>query len=624
MNHSKPHPPEPEILPSLPALRDVWSRSTAKYRTRSSLLLFVNLVLFAALCCFTFWLRTGCYFPPAYDGYYEIFRNTFHITGDAQVTMYDLLMKPISLKLVPMQAIVIGLLIASLVSTPILITILYRLPAAIPFCLLVGAFAVMPWLGMTLVLSCVIASAWRSKIKFRFAAALLALIPVSIYFFTASQQYAGPVDVLTPPIERGLVVVPLLLAAIASCVFMACVLTIAKIVDYRPGAIAPLLLVMFLGPWLIFSFKVGRDELHYRFLEQTFGPQSREYLADTDAGAAIRNVAFKLWIEHPEPRPTIDSLQDRVRNFFETQLDPIETRDIQKAVQNQSLDLLTAYAQEQWRIVRACQTFLEDFPESRYCSCVLFIMGRALSMRIDLAAFRQSGKIRFYSDFPNQASKETWNTLLENYPNSPLADVARYHLALLASREGKIDPAIRYLQQITVPLAGPVSQSNAIEPHQIFENLLKKKTPEHSLILAYSEYPLKAARLLSLLQENRDPLTGDAALIAYLNCDPRHPNYFQNLQEIIERFPQCKLLDNIQVQLTLQLNEPTARIRRLEQLLGQYPGGDAQPEILYQLGKTCIDAGQLAEARKYFDRILDEYPNSSYAAASRHRWPSTQ
>ena len=38
---------------------------------------------------------------------------------------------------------------------------------------------------------------------------LLGLVPVGVYFFTASLRHAVPVDLLTPPIERGLVMAPL-------------------------------------------------------------------------------------------------------------------------------------------------------------------------------------------------------------------------------------------------------------------------------------------------------------------------------------------------------------------------------------------------------------------------------
>ncbi len=228
-----------------PHMTDVWSRTSSTYRVRAILLLGADMLLFGALCSFMFWLRTGWEFPPTYPRYGAMLWETMNISGSGQITPQDLLMKPISLKLVPMQAVVIGLTIASLVSIPILISILYRWPYSMPFCGMVAFLAVMPWLGATLVLSCMVAAYCRVKLRFRYISALLGLVPIGIYFFTASQRYAAPADILTPPLEEGLVIVPLLLSAVGSCALMALVLLIAYIVDYRPGAVAPVLAVMF-------------------------------------------------------------------------------------------------------------------------------------------------------------------------------------------------------------------------------------------------------------------------------------------------------------------------------------------------------------------------------------------
>ncbi len=132
-------------------------------------LLIANMALFGGMCCFMYWLRYGWPFPPTHEEYLANFQNTLNFAGHVQITLHDLFMQPISLQLVPMQSVVIGLLIASLVSIPILVSILYRLRSSIPFCVMVSVLAVMPWLGVTLLLSCLIAAYSRVKLKFRFA-----------------------------------------------------------------------------------------------------------------------------------------------------------------------------------------------------------------------------------------------------------------------------------------------------------------------------------------------------------------------------------------------------------------------------------------------------------------------
>jgi len=69
---------------------------------------------------------------------------------------------------------------------------------------------------------------------------------------------------------------------------MAIVLTIARLVNYRPGAIAPLMAIMFATPVVLFETKVGRDELSYRLLERDFGPNSRDcFVSHVDAEKMI-------------------------------------------------------------------------------------------------------------------------------------------------------------------------------------------------------------------------------------------------------------------------------------------------------------------------------------------------
>ncbi|NIP85187.1 MAG: hypothetical protein GTO03_06360, partial [Planctomycetales bacterium] len=99
----------------------------------SIVLLVVNVLLFAALGCFAFWLRTGVAFAPAIENYGPTLAEIFDPSRDTQVTLGSLLTFPISVEEVPMQIVILGLLLAALVSIPILVSILYRFPACLPF-----------------------------------------------------------------------------------------------------------------------------------------------------------------------------------------------------------------------------------------------------------------------------------------------------------------------------------------------------------------------------------------------------------------------------------------------------------------------------------------------------------
>ena len=97
---------------------DVWSRTKRKYRRRSVILLLLNACLFVGLGSFTYWLRTGePYWPFAAAGYGQRLWETFNPIAENPVTLSDFLLFPISLEHVPLQIVVVGLLLATLISS---------------------------------------------------------------------------------------------------------------------------------------------------------------------------------------------------------------------------------------------------------------------------------------------------------------------------------------------------------------------------------------------------------------------------------------------------------------------------------------------------------------------------
>ena len=94
------------------------------------------MLLFVGLCCFSFWVRTGTFWVLGEPDYGEILATTFMPRGEA--TLANFVQFPISLDEVPLHGVVVGLLLASLVSVPILIAILYRFASALPFILVVA------------------------------------------------------------------------------------------------------------------------------------------------------------------------------------------------------------------------------------------------------------------------------------------------------------------------------------------------------------------------------------------------------------------------------------------------------------------------------------------------------
>jgi hypothetical protein len=388
-----PHPPPSDAfathkdggLPSsAPAeWMDVWSRSGSKYRVRAVVLMLANILLFAGVGCFAFWLRSGEMFAPARDGYVDLVVHTFRGVGAAEVSLGSLLVEPISIQDVPIQIAVVGLLIAALISIPILVAILYRLWSSLPLIAVVGFLAVMPWLAVTLLGSCVLASVRPFRTRYRFMSALIGLVPAIVYLTLA---WSGTTDAVVgriDPVDRIKFVAPWVLAIVASAVVFALVLAIARVVDYRPGAVTPLLAVMFVLPVALFEFHVGRDELYYRLLEG----REQAYFTEVEASAQWEHAALLAWQQHPLPRPSREAVRqvEEEKWLFEltTDIGPRQTE-------------LTRHQTE---LALRCDQFHRHFPASRYTPNALFLKARALDRRVDIVEFKATKWIRFTTTF---------------------------------------------------------------------------------------------------------------------------------------------------------------------------------------------------------------------------------
>ena len=586
--------PAPAVPPdgTTEPIVDVWSRSGTKYRTRAVVLFIVNLLLFVGLGLFAYWLRTGIVFAPAHEGYATAFAQTFRPSADTTITPSTLLTYPISIEEVPMQIVILGTLLAALVSIPILVSILYRFPACLPFLAVVAFVAMMPWLAITLAGSCVLASVRRFRFQFRYASALLGLVLVIIYFYGASRKVSPPVEVIENPTDRIKFIAPWILATVGSCVLMGFVLLIARMVNYRPGAIAPLLAVTFLIPTGLFEYYVGRDELHYRILEHDFGPGS-DLFAGRNVAEEFEHTVQLDWMSRTDPKPPRDAIERTIEQLWLLQLE------------NRS------------ETARHVDWFCKHYPDSRYAVNALYLKGRALDMRVDQTAFRQHRMVRFYDDFPSQASRHTWLMVVENGPGTPMAAVALYRLAVLDIRAGDIDSAQTRLRNLLETFDQPTQRPQPTTPS--IEKVLGRKPVEASLGVPRKRVILKARRLRSLLADNNDPLYGYEPVVRLFHLDPKDDRYRENLTSLLDQYPQAQISDNLELEIALATPNPTERIALMEACVQAHQQGDALPEALYRLGEAYSQADRPEDARTAYNRILTDHAESVWHSQAEER-----
>jgi len=580
---------------------EVWQWTKPKYRLRALLLLLINAVLFAGLGCFALWLRTGQYVLASSEKYWQEWWKAFDPTSEQQRTLIDYLLYPIPVDQVPLMLIIVGLVLASLTAVPILVSMLYRFPFSLIFTLIIGFVALLPWLAITVTFCCFLAR-WRPlRFSFHYATALISLLPLLAYYALATR--GAPAAQVLPLVETAKLYVPWVSAVVAACVAMAVVLTIAKLVNYRPGAIAPLLAVMFAIPVVLFEAKVGRDELYYRLLEAGFGPASRTHFVDNvDASAAIRRLAQSRLEQIDDPRATPEAVREQVALEWQLQL----TSGV--------------FALYQHEAVAACDAFRTRFPRSRYIPNTLYIEGRAIDMRIDQEFFRKRAMLRYYNDFPSAVSKPVWQELHERFSRSPLSTVATLRLAMLEARAGNVDRAIELLNTLIAWRherdGSQETQASAGGWRAYFAKLPASGT----LGVDSGAVVQEGRKLRHLLANNRDPHQRDRALVRLLSFDPRHAMYRGNLKslraDIQKRYPLTMLGDNLDV--LIASTEPSRSLRiaaldRCVQDLLEQTASDALPQARYELGLAYKEDNRPAEARELFEQARQYHRDSPWA-----------
>jgi len=591
----------------------VWARWGETYRTRAAILLGINVLLFIGVGVFAYWLRSGVVFAPLMDGYFAELARTLFPSGAHSITLGDLLLDPISIEDVPMQIPIVGLLLAALISIPILVSILYKFWSALPFIAVVGLVALMPWLAITLLFSCVIASVKPFRSSFRFTSALLGLVPATIYLILASagtvEAFAGRLD----PIERMKFIAPWVFAIVAAALAFAIVLTLARLVKHRPGVIAPLLAIMFTIPVVLFEVNVGRDELYYRLLED----HSEWAFADIDTSRGLEEAVRHAYWTQPLPKRSYEQIRESVTQTWQFELasDLAPRRTV-----------LTRHKED---YVRRCDSFLVDFAQSRYSPNVLYLKARALDMRVDEAEFLKTRWIRFYDDFPNDKSEESWRVLLENVPReSPLRAVATLRIAQLDTRHNRIERAVAKLGEIIADFDTDPRGDPADNPPLPLIGVLDRQSPEASLHIPLQRMILEAHSLLDLLKENNDPVFGydpicgspfdrSADQIGMLHLDPRSAGFVAALEGLKTRYRRCELEDNIDLAIAKAQADPNRAVALLDHLVQRFSGGDAAAEALFRLGVAYQRTSRPEEARDSLKRLILEFPDSIWARQAR-------
>ncbi|MDP6633806.1 MAG: hypothetical protein QGG42_02830 [Phycisphaerae bacterium] len=345
-----------------------------------------TLAVFASINAFWQFLSTGQWinYSP------EAFRR------DLAVPLGQMLLSPLSIFNYPWMTLVTGFILAVVIFVPILVAVLHRLWLAMVFVVIVAVLGHAPVLAGALVIGCVLTSRTPLRSDTPFLAVLLGLVPVAVYLYLFGLSLVSEAAVL--PLQRGVAGAPFLIALLSASLVCGFALSVARVSGYRQWVIWPVIMILMSGPMTVFYFGVGTDELEYSLITSRLAPGDSIYKTQS-----LANM-----------RRDEDSGGLTGEGLFNAVTGSLKTRRV--------------------KLIGACREFVARYPDSQRAPAVLWVAAQCHSLRISRPALRD-GRVMYYASHLSNASRGTWEKLVNEYRKSRQAALAHWRLGQLALRE---------------------------------------------------------------------------------------------------------------------------------------------------------------------------------------------
>ncbi len=447
---------------------------------RGTIFLAVNLLVFVALNAFRHYLATGHWADFSIAAY----------RADLSTPLGRCLQFPLPVDMYPWMIAVTAGLLAGVIFVPLMVSVMYPAPVAPLFIAVVATVGHCPGLALAIAAGCVLTAATPLRSDLPFVAILVGLIPVELYFYFLA--FAGVKLVTMKPMLQLLYAVPFFGAIALAVVASTIVLWLARHTGNRPGVVWPVLAVLLAVPVVIFYDRVGADELHYSVIVRSLGP----------GDSLLPEEALAAW-KHQTNNQGLSG----------------------EALVNQLNDELDLRRN---RMARQCEEFLARFPSSKRVAEVLWVEGQARSTQ--LVRHKLDGKkglIEYSATWPLPTSATCWGRLIEQYPQSGSAAVARWRLGQLAARRGQFDEALEALTQALPRLVGAAARQEG------------RRNPLGTirLVVPTADYcqgaHFEASKLISLIRRNEAARPRE--LTEYLEANPCETDAPRRLPELRRR-----------------------------------------------------------------------------------------
>ncbi len=531
-------------------------------RPRSKLrwcaIVLLNLLLLAGAGEFWQYLHSGKWF----DFTTEAFRRNL------TTPLGTVLLQPLDIFSHPWMILVAALTLAVLIIVPITVSVMYQLILAIVFVLFVAVLAHAPILALALAAGCLLAARMRLRRDYPFLAVLMGLLPVCLFLYLLA--YPGIDAPMLLPLQRWLLALPFFLAILLSIITGALAVLLAKLTKFQPGVIWPGVVIMLGSAVGLFYWQIGPGELQYSLLTKSLAP----------GNAIFASIPRDEWVRLHGAGLNEQALRLRILDDLEQRLAELE---------------------------KNCDTFLTRFPKSSHAPSVAWLEAECKSLQLDTHSL-ESKLISYTFSHTNQLSADSWAKLLEKYPASPQAALARWHIGILelrqaaslkdsaATEQAKLAYKTLRLaeQELRKVVKGQRENSSASLP-DIFRKLPSLPGPQEY------ETALFQAECLNWKIACNDVLTNPPCAIALarlLDANPYAPQYSESLKALAKdpAFLKTKIIDNLQIAVA-GINRNIYDRAEAMKAVAEDQRCDAAIEAFYELGQISMQTASASVIR---------------------------
>ena len=206
----------------------------------------------------------------------------------------------------------------------------------------------------------------------------------------------------------------------------------------------------------------------------------------------------------------------------------------------------------------------------------------------------------FYTRHKWQRARTYFSHVYENFPNDPLG------------RRSLLRVADTYYQQ-----GDPV---NLVEAQYKYRDFINRYPGSENADYAMLQIAMVSYKQMEKSdrdqQKTREAVEKFTDMIRAFPRSPLVPQAQQRLAEAIDRLAKH---EHVIARFYMKRKSWVSSVQRLNSLVDTYPNYSDRAGVFYDLGTSLSALGRKGEARLYFERVVSEFPKSSYADKAKQK-----